>query len=439
MKHVNGHLVPPRELNPEIPKGINAITTQLLAKNPNERYADAGELIKDLERVIEGLEPAAVSTTRTMSHVVPAGMAQTHAMPGAPVTNRDKRPQRRPWAPILLLILLFLAMLGGLAYTIPRLMAEEITVPDLVGYTSIEEAQGAVGDDFKVKEGDRVPSKEPIDTIVSQNPKVGETANQGSTIFVNVSGTQIADLPDVEGKKRDEAVRILEEAGFKVEEETKESSAGNEGYVVDQTPRGGSGQTAEADSTVKITVGAGPETIQVPDLYNLTPENAKQALEKAGLKLGSQKEEPSSGVASGAIVSQNPTAGSSAKSGSSVDITVSSGPKQIPVPNVVGSYLDAATQTIWNAGFAYTVETIQSNQPAGLVVSTDPPAGTQLDPNSRNVTIRQSAGPPPPAPPPPQAAPPPPPPSPPPANKTGDSKTGDSKSDGSGKSGGNGK
>jgi beta-lactam-binding protein with PASTA domain len=439
MKHVNGHLVPPRELNPEIPKGINAITTQLLAKNPNERYADASELIKDLERVLEGLVPAAVSTTRTMSRVVPAGMAQTHAMPGAPVANRDKRRQRWPWAPILLLILLFLAMLGGLAYTIPKLMAEEITVPDLVGYASIEEAQGAIGDNFKVKEGDRVSSKEPIDTIVSQNPKAGETANQGSTIFVNISGTQVADLPDVEGKTRDEAVRILEEAGFKVEEATKESSVGNEGYVVDQTPRGGNGQTADAASTVKITVGAGPETIQVPDLYNLTPENAKQALEKAGLKLGSQKEQSSSGVASGAIVSQNPTAGSSAKSGSSVDITVSSGPKQIPVPNVVGSYLDAATQTIWNAGFAYTVETIQSDQPAGLVVSTDPPAGTQLDPNSRNVTIRQSAGPPPPAPPPPQAAPPPPPPSPPPANKTGDSKTGDSKSAGSGKSGGNGK
>src|ERR671926_594588 len=48
MKHVNGPLVPPRELNPEIPKGINAITTQLLAKNPEDRYANADELIEDL-------------------------------------------------------------------------------------------------------------------------------------------------------------------------------------------------------------------------------------------------------------------------------------------------------------------------------------------------------------------------------------------------------
>src|ERR671932_741876 len=56
MKHVNGHLVPPRELNPEVPEGINAIVTRLLEKNPKYRYADAEELIEDLEMVLKGLE-----------------------------------------------------------------------------------------------------------------------------------------------------------------------------------------------------------------------------------------------------------------------------------------------------------------------------------------------------------------------------------------------
>jgi eukaryotic-like serine/threonine-protein kinase len=429
MKHVNGHLVPPRELNPEIPKGINAITSQLLAKNPHERYANAGELIKDLERVLEGLEPTAVSTTREMRHVTPAGMAQTNAIAGAPVTKRGKRRQRRPWVPILLLLLLLLlALLGALAYAIPRLVAEEIPVPDLVGYASIEEAQQAVGENFRIQEGDRVKSKDPIGTVVSQNPKAGGTANEGSTIFVNVTETQVVDLPDVEGETRDDAVRILEEAGFEVEEKTEESSAGNKGYVVNQNPQGGDGQTAGVSSTVKITVGAGPETVQVPNLYNLTPEKARVTLEEANLKLGSQTEEPSSTVAKGAVISQNPAVGSSAESGSSVDVTVSSGPKQIPVPNVVGTSVNDATQAVWNAGFGYTVETVQSDQPAGTVVSTDPPSGTQLDPNSRNVTIRQSAGPPPP--PPPQATPAPSPAPPPTAVKTTDSKTGSGKSDG---------
>jgi serine/threonine-protein kinase len=104
-------------------------------------------------------------------------------------------------------------------------------------------------------------------------------------------------------------------------------------------------------------------------------------------------------VPAGQVVDQQPAAGTKVKSGSSVDVVVSSGPKQIPVPDVVGKNIEDAKQTIWNAGFGYTVETVQSDQPAGTVVSTDPVAGTLLAPSSKNVTISQSAGPPPPSPP----------------------------------------
>src|SRR3954447_4983731 len=62
MKHVNGYLVPPRAVNTKVPEGINAVAVRLLAKNPDERYADAGALIEDLERVIEGHEPASPKT-----------------------------------------------------------------------------------------------------------------------------------------------------------------------------------------------------------------------------------------------------------------------------------------------------------------------------------------------------------------------------------------
>src|SRR5918997_5389161 len=43
VKHVNGYLVPPNQLNPDVPEGINAITVRLLEKNLADRYADAGE------------------------------------------------------------------------------------------------------------------------------------------------------------------------------------------------------------------------------------------------------------------------------------------------------------------------------------------------------------------------------------------------------------
>lgn len=58
MKHVTEPLRPPRRVNPEIPEGMDAVVAMLLAKRPADRYAGAGELITDLERVQEGLPPA---------------------------------------------------------------------------------------------------------------------------------------------------------------------------------------------------------------------------------------------------------------------------------------------------------------------------------------------------------------------------------------------
>jgi eukaryotic-like serine/threonine-protein kinase len=396
MKHVNGYLTPPRELNPEVPEGINAIVARLLEKNPKDRYVDAEELIDDLEMVIQGHEPAAVSKTREIARVTPAGMAQTNVMSSSPAytPKEDRRRRRRSLLPILL-IFLVLALVGGLAYAIPRVMAENIAVPNLVGYASVEEAKAAVGDDFKIEvEDDNVSSKEAPGTIVDQSPRSERTANRGSTIYVDISGTQVTDLPDVEGMTRDEAMQTLQDAGFEVKEDTEESTAGYKDYVVRQAPRSGRDATAEVGSVVTITVGEGPATVSVPDLHDLTPDKARQALEDVGLELGSRTEQSSSQVTRGQIISQNPSTNTKVEEGSSVDVTVSSGTKQLQVPDVVGSYVDEAIDAIWNAGFGYAVETIQSNRPAGTVVSTDPAGGTQLDPNSKTVTIQQSSGPP---------------------------------------------
>ena len=416
MKHVNGHLVPPRELNPEVPEGINAVTTKLLAKSPEERYADADELIEDLERVLEGFEPAAAKTTRVTTRPTPAaGTAQTQTMGGP----KRVRRQGRPW---ILFLLLLILLLGGLAYALLTLGPPR-TVPDLQNAASIREAEqiAAQAGDFEVVEGARQDSEEPEGAIISQTPAAGESLREGSRIYVIVSGRQVAEVPDVGNRTSKEATQTLEEAGFEVEEEPGESSESYQGYVIDQDPRGG--RTAEVGSTVTITVGVGPETVEVPDLSNRTVEEARRALEAADLSLGRQTRESSSRVPAGQVVSQNPSAGSNARSGSSVDITVSSGPNQLPVPDVVGYSVSDAVAAMWNAGFGYTVETIESTESAGTVLSTDPAGGTLLDPYSRSVTITQSSGP--------AAAPPPPPPSPPPAaDKSGDSK---SKSEGKGK------
>ena len=394
MKHVNGHLTPPREINPEVTEGINAVTVKLLAKNPGDRYADADELIEDLERVLDGLEPAALEATRVMNRVAPVGTAQQAPVAPAPPAEAKEGKRRRRWPLFLLPLLLLLALLGGGAYTLGLLpdLTPPAQVPDLTDAASVREAQGIAGEDFEVREVDREDSEEPIGAILSQNPEPGGEAERGSEISVVTSARQVAEVPAVRNETRADAGRILRGAGFEVEERSEESSAEYEGYVMEQNPRGG--VMAEVDSTVTITVGEGPGTVEVPDVANITPVQARGILEEADLRLGSQSTTPSDSVPEGSIVSQSPKAGSEAEPGSSVAVTISSGPSQVTVPDVTGQDWITAAQNLQTAGLSVNrnVTMVSSNRPENEVLSTNPEAGTQVPPGT-TVTLTTSQGP----------------------------------------------
>jgi beta-lactam-binding protein with PASTA domain len=394
MKHVNGHLTPPREINPEVTEGINAVTVKLLAKTPGDRYADADELIEDLERVLDGLEPAALEATRVMNRAVPAGAAQQTPVAPPPPAEAKEDKRRRRWPLFLLPLLLLLALLGGGAYALGLLpdLTPPAQVPDLTDAASVREAQGIAGEDFEVREVDREDSEEPVGAILSQDPEPGGEAERGSEISVVTSARQVAQVPAVRDETREGAERILRGAGFEVDERTEESSAEYEGYVMEQNPRGGA--TAVVDSTVTITVGEGPGTVEVPDVANIMPVQARGILEEAGLRLGSQSTTPSDSVPEGSIVSQSPKAGSEAEPGSSVAVTVSSGPSQVTVPDVTGQDWITAAQNLQAAGLSVNrnVTMVASDRPENEILSTNPEAGTQVPPGT-TVTLTTSQGP----------------------------------------------
>jgi serine/threonine-protein kinase len=119
MKHVNEPLRPPIEIDPSIPEGMNALVTKLLAKDPEDRYADADELADDLWRVNRGLEPVAagvgrkqgVGTQRT-ALTSPNITSDLHRPRPGPVPYRRRR--RLPWLLIALAAILFtLGVLGS--------------------------------------------------------------------------------------------------------------------------------------------------------------------------------------------------------------------------------------------------------------------------------------------------------------------------------------
>src|SRR5215204_3359027 len=393
MKHVNGPVRPPQELNPSVPDGINAITLRLLAKNPDDRYGSDAELIDDLERFGAGLDPSG-ATTEVMTRAMPAATARMGVPP--PPQGADKKRRRR-FVP-LLLALIGLLVLAGLAWAGNILLQDRpvsqnvprLDVPSLVGM-NLEEAKDKFGDDFDIQVSDSVDDERPVGTITDQNPSTGK-AEKGSEISVTVVDKRVASVPGVVGSERAEAEQKLEDAGFEVEVDEQDSSFQDEGKVIAQNPEAGA--LPEAGSSVTITVGTGPSSVAVPQLYGNTPAQARSILEEAHLTLGDKSSEYNGDVAEGSIFFQDPSDAERVEPGTAVDVTVSLGVEPVEVPEVYGLSLAQAQATLSDVGLNSNPVEIEGDEAAGTALATEPAVGTTLEPGS-TVTLYFSAGPPP--------------------------------------------
>ncbi|HWG22822.1 Stk1 family PASTA domain-containing Ser/Thr kinase [Actinospica sp.] len=131
----------------------------------------------------------------------------------------------------------------------------------------------------------------------------------------------------------------------------------------------------------------------MPDLTGLAKTQAEQALNSDGLKY-TVKQAPSTTVGSGEVISTDPGSGSPVSDGSTVTLTVSSGPAQVNVPNVTGLTQSDATSQLKSAGFAVAVATptqFSSSVAAGDVVAYTP-SGTQTQGTTITLTISGGSG-----------------------------------------------
>jgi beta-lactam-binding protein with PASTA domain len=398
MKHVNGHLVPPQALNPEIPDGINAVTVRLLQKDPADRYATDDELIEDLERVVSGLDPSG-ATTEMATSVLPAAMTRIAApLPLQPARGGKTKGRAAPVVLALLsLVLLGLLAWAGYAFSLGNQPQEEpqepkaaiISVPSLVGM-DVDAARDEFGDDFEIETTAEVEGERPVGTILSQDPQDGE-AREGSTISVEVVGTQVVDVPDVIGEGRNAAERVLRDAGFEVSTDEQNSSFEDEGRVITQDP--GGGESVERGSDVTIAVGTGPETVGVPNVTGVNEVQAGQILGEVELVLGEVVEDYSDTVPEGSIISQDPGENESVEPGEAVDVTVSLGVEQVEVPEVYGISVEAAQARLNSVGIDSEPIEVAGDEAAGTALSTEPGVGALVEPGS-TLPLYYSAGPP---------------------------------------------
>nr|WP_284522499.1 Stk1 family PASTA domain-containing Ser/Thr kinase [Corynebacterium aquatimens] len=178
---------------------------------------------------------------------------------------------------------------------------------------------------------------------------------------------QMVALPDVNGKPRHEAVAELEGLGFKVAVSDQPSPDVPRGHVVGTNPVAGS--ELAPGTLITVNVSTGREITDVPDLTNLTAQDAAAALEEAGLELNEDiRRESSNDVPEGIITSQYPAAGSQISKGSKVTITVSTGRERVTIPSLEGLNVNQATATLSQLNLRSTVTRVDSERPDGEVL-----------------------------------------------------------------------
>ena len=433
MKHLSQAPEAPSTLRPEIPRDLDLVVLRALAKEPADRYRSASEMDRDLELVARG-EQVGRETADAATVVLAGGGAvaettaatqvrRTQAYGGEERYRAYEAPvaRGRAWWPWLLALgaLLALVVAGYFVWDYVQDRLEE-SEPVAVGeYEGLREANAVAlvrNADLKPRVK-RLPNDEvPEGIVADQSPEPGTRLAKGSIVELVVSsGKRVVKVPDVRGKSLADAIEELSAADLDADPRDVNSDE-PPGTVTSQDPA--PNEEVVAGTSVRINVSQGPKEVAVPSVTGLLEDAATSQLQAAGFAVA--RRDVSSDLDRGTVVTQDPPGNSTAVKGSTVTLSVSTGPVLETVPDVTNLDVGTARTTLLAAGFRVSVVRQDTDDPTldGVVVDQQPFGNEQAEPGSRVVlTVGRYVEPPPAT----LPQPTPPPPTPPPTDTTGDS------------------
>lgn len=254
-----------------------------------------------------------------------------------------------------------------------------VVVPDVRNLSQSDASAALTAARLTVGAVTGVPSATvPPGFVISETPAAGIEVAPGTAIALAVSsGPPPVVVPNVIGADETSAASIIQAAGLTVgATSTQPSATTPPGAVISQLPLAGA--LAAPGSAVAIVVSNGPPPpVIVPTLLNLTQAAATAAITSAGLSLGTITTAPSTVVSAGLVLLQDPAGASAVPAGTRVNLTLSSGPPPVEVPNIVGQTQDAALAAIATANLTRGSISTAPNAviAAGLVSGQTPIAG----------------------------------------------------------------
>ena len=341
LKHMQEEPEEPIELNPNLPTSVNKIILKAMQKDTTLRYQSATEMLRDLRKSLkdpdgdfveeEEYDPTA-KTQKINTDMYGNLLDDEKENQGKNKTGKKDGKfksfikRHKALSIFIGLILLFAISLGGTMAVLNITNPPEVEMPNVVGLSK-EEAQKEIEDAKLVFE---VSSEEynkdvPEGFVISQDPAYMENYNkvkEGSTVSVVISkGLEKTTVPNVEGKEKNEAIKMLEDANLKAEVVEETSRTVEEGYVISQETDPDS--EAYAGDTVKIHVstGTGIKQVTVQSVIGQTEANAKSTLQGLGLKVNVSYDEDTSRD-NGVVLKQSIDSGKVVDEGTTITITV---------------------------------------------------------------------------------------------------------------------
>jgi eukaryotic-like serine/threonine-protein kinase len=378
LKQVSETPVRPGELDPAVAPALDAVVMRALRKDPSERFQDADEFIAALESALAGGYVEAVAED-----------------PVAALEAEDRRNWRRIATIALILLALAAVAIGawlllspdktrvpdvvgqrsGTAAQVlqnrgfevdvvpiqsdtvpedrvagqrpePGTEAEEgslvtITVSSGPGEAAVPVVQGMPADEAEAElrdAGFRSERRQEFsDTVragrvIGTNPAEGTSVRKGTSVTLIVSrGRERVAVPDLVGRSRDEAERLLGEAELQPAFREREDADAEPGTVLEQDPAPGT-RLAQG-RTVELVVAREPAEVPVPGVIDETEEDATRTLEDAGFEVNVEEAPAETPDEDGLVLEQDPDPDTPRPRGSEVTITVGRfEPEAVPEP-----------------------------------------------------------------------------------------------------------
>lgn len=368
----------PREINPNIPKGLEEITLKAMQKNTGLRYKSAAEMLQALKTFEENpditFEYRCFVDNQPTRYVekIPKTQPQrpqpnqanseegygddfdnmdfdnrgpeVQKRPAATVKSENK-PQRQPVSTatavkepkkntgkfiavgvsigvgVVAVIILLFVFLGNMGSN----SQPEVEVPNFIGQQLVD-VQSNPDYSFNFKIEKQYDEDKELGEILDQDPKAGSMkvkADATITLYVNGSDTPIT-VPSIIGDTEDVAKQKVIDANLYPQVYYIEDETGEAGKVKSTYPN--VGEEVEIGSVVNIYVvrESTENDIEVPNVIGMTLEEAKKELDKRGLKY-SVSTDKNSDKPKDEVIDQSPLAGGMVEKDYVVNLTVSEG------------------------------------------------------------------------------------------------------------------